>query len=1279
MSREGIRAMIDLVKPPRSRIGRSVLALLIGGLSLSLLPEIAQGQTCGFPAGGVLTGVVNTTYSGVGTAAAGAKSITVDLASRQGAPAIGNGNMVLVIQMQDAQINSTNSIAYGDGATGHGQTALGNSGLFEYVFTTSAVNGAGVFTFVGAGVGNGLVNTYTSAAATAARGKRTFQVVRVPQYGSATLSSTLTASAWNGGNGGILAIDVSGTLTLGGTVSLDGFGYQGAIGRALNGSGAGLANTDYRTSSTIAANGMKGEGIAGTPDIGFAIGADGYPNGDMARGGPGNAGGGGTDGDPNAANDQNTGGGGGANGGDGGHGGDAWPGTNNCPPDQGSRSGGLGGKAFTPSVTRLTMGGGGGAGSMNNAGPSSGAPGGGIVIIRAGQVAGAGTITARGLRPLSTANDGGGGGGGGGSIVVLSAQGTLAGLTVDASGGGGGYANLPSPPAPDPPPNTAGCHHGPGGGGGGGVIILAAVPASSSVAGGVSGLTNTCAGDSVAIPYGATAGNVGVLQTNITLGQLPGVQACTLVTRATVRGLRVNPSGLVEFATGTQHGTLAFNLWGIDDPQGRGARVRLNDRPILAPLPTSLTPILYRAETRPITTRYLVIEEIEVGGHSRPMGPFPISDEGLLKAFERVEARIRTEHVHERDGAQILTGRNHLPQRRPVLNEPPRGFSDNGVKIEVSAAGPVRVPLADLVAQGMPPRFVETPEKLHLTNLGRPVKFQVSNEGGRALVFQAESFGTDYTGRNVYVVSWQAGLPPAPAVAFTRSGFPTVPGMVRVEQNLLYAPFVAEGADPWIWDLLVSGQGATSYAFDVPNLRPGSEPIAVRIGVVGGSNHHHTVEAAINGSPVGSLTFEGKAPATLSGQLPAGDLHASGNELTLTYTADTSGPDDVGVLFFDIVDLGVQVSPPTNWVSVDRLVPYHPTLPEGGGDYLILTHSLFNDQAHAIAKLKAAEGHGAFVVDVERAYDLFSSGVFEATAIQAAIRHFGRQGHLAYVLLIGDDTFDPRNFSETGQISYLPSLSGYDGAFGRIPTENLYADLNGDGIPDLAIGRLPVQTPQQADTLVDKISRQQAVLHQAGSHHLFAVDSPGPEDVSFRGEAQKVIDMLPGAVVTVADVNLGIDEARARLLQGLGQGELATHYFGHGGFDVWSDASLLTEGDISQLPQNGRESLLFTWTCETQWYLFHQGGPSINVDLLLVPRGGALAAVGPAGITDPRLQGALYERFYTHFLEGVSLGEALRRAKTEALRADPGTKPVVEGWNLLGDPSLRLDMPRVRR
>jgi uncharacterized repeat protein (TIGR01451 family) len=175
--------------------------------------------------------------------------------------------------------------------------------------------------------------------------------------------------------------------------------------------------------------------------------------------------------------------------------------------------GGFGGAAFPGSILRVTMGGGGGAGDTNNGTSdpntnttginSSGTAGGGIIMIRAGAVAGTGTLQANGADALNVMNDGGGGGGAGGTIMVLAVSGGLAGLTVNANGGKGGSTWLTS--APGTP--YSGNRHGPGGGGGGGVVLVSSTPlAASNVAGGANGVTTT-----ILDPFGSAAGSVGAV------------------------------------------------------------------------------------------------------------------------------------------------------------------------------------------------------------------------------------------------------------------------------------------------------------------------------------------------------------------------------------------------------------------------------------------------------------------------------------------------------------------------------------------------------------------------------------------------------------------------------------------------------------------------------------------------------------------------------------------------------------------------------------------------
>ena len=443
---------------------------------------------------GAISGVINTYYPITQNLSVGATSIVVGT-STGSATQLATNDLVLIMQMQDATINTTTNTA------SYGAASAINAGKYEYA-KVSSVSGATVT------LSSGLLNSYSYQAGTALVAQKTIQLIRVPVYSTATLSTGITASAWNGSTGGVVAFDVTGALTLASqTIDVSGKGFRGGAGRALGG-GSGTS-ADYRTTATTAANGSKGEGIAGTPRYVNNAGAlldtaiDGYPNGSYAKGAPANAGGGGTDDNP-ASNDKNTGGGGGANAGAGGLGGYGW----SAPASPGR---GIGGASVSASASQLILGGGGGAASTNDGTgtpssgfASSGAAGGGIVMVRAGSLSGTGTINVNGANANNTVlNDGSGGGGAAGSAMVLAASG-LSGLTVSATGGTGGT-------------NTGGgSAHGPGGGGGGGYAISSAALAACTVSGGASGTT------SGATAYGATAGSAGSCTSTLTAVAIKG-------------------------------------------------------------------------------------------------------------------------------------------------------------------------------------------------------------------------------------------------------------------------------------------------------------------------------------------------------------------------------------------------------------------------------------------------------------------------------------------------------------------------------------------------------------------------------------------------------------------------------------------------------------------------------------------------------------------------------------------------------------------------------------
>ncbi|HSD66183.1 MAG TPA: C25 family cysteine peptidase, partial [Vicinamibacteria bacterium] len=669
---------------------------------------------------------------------------------------------------------------------------------------------------------------------------------------------------------------------------------------------------------------------------------------------------------------------------------------------------------------------------------------------------------------------------------------------------------------------------------------------------------------------------------------------------------------------------------------------------------------------------------------------FAIGDPRQQALLERVERRLAragaaAAFVSSAARAQVVplaareaTDRSRILPGRPRSIEPRRAPAPASAKIETVGEGVATVTRESLEAAGLPAglRLADC----RLTRQGLPVAFEVRDEGGvaEAAVFRAEALETAYSSRNVYVLTW-AGRAPAMTVPLTIEADPARAGWVRVARPLLYVPSVPLGTDPWLWDQLVPGFGTWPYewdptagTFDLAGWPDGAAAaVPVRLRFQGMTEHRHVVSVSLNGESLGTVELEGMASAYL--EATATQLRSSANELRIDYATADGDPD--GYAYLDYLEL----ARPGGWQDppvVATVRAFHDALPPPGVEYLIVTHPLFAAQAERLAEAKRREGMRVTVADVESAYDRLSGGVPEANAVRGLVRRAAGGGRLRYVLLLGDDSFDPDDRAGFGGWAFVPSLNGWDGIFGRVASENRYADLDGDGRPEVAIGRLPARTAAEADALVDKVERQLALLAPGASRHLFAVDNPGPDGFDFRAEARSVAARLPRRVVQKwADLAEGAAAARSNLFSGLAEGAVFTHYFGHGGPQTWADEGLLTVEDAASLPSAG--TVVLAWSCQTQFfqYLF---GPSVNESLLLKPDGGAVAAFGPFGITDAPMQTALAERLYDELLRGrVALGEAIRQAKARAVAEDPSSMPVVEGWNLLGDPSLLVSVGTV--
>ncbi|MBP85944.1 MAG: hypothetical protein CMJ64_04375 [Planctomycetaceae bacterium] len=114
---------------------------------------------------------------------------------------------------------------------------------------------------------------------------------------------------------------------------------------------------------------------------------------------------------------------------------------------------------------------------------------------------------------------------------------------------------------------------------------------------------------------------------------------------------------------------------------------------------------------------------------------------------------------------------------------------------------------------------------------------------------------------------------------------------------------------------------------------------------------------------------------------------------------------------------------------------------------------------------------------VEQGYRVaFVSSEQSADEIRDDARRAATMAELKSVVLVGD--WDPRAFADerlrarcTPAVAVKAKVNVLWGSEPEIATDNWYVDLDDDQLPDVPIGRLSVDTPQQLVTIVDKILR----------------------------------------------------------------------------------------------------------------------------------------------------------------------------------------------------------------
>jgi hypothetical protein len=355
-----------------------------------------------------------------------------------------------------------------------------------------------------------------------------------------------------------------------------------------------------------------------------------------------------------------------------------------------------------------------------------------------------------------------------------------------------------------------------------------------------------------------------------------------------------------------------------------------------------------------------------------------------------------------------------------------------------------------------------------------------------------------------------------------------------------------------------------------------------------------------------------------------------------------------------LVPTSITLNRPSTWNSASN-----------GANIVYITHRDFAASVAPLKALRESQGYSVAIVDVEDLYDEFSNGVESPAAIRAFVARALASWAVkpSFVTLVGTGSIDPKNYFGVGDFSFVPSKL-VDSASFEMASDDWLVDANGDDLPDVAVGRLPVRTATEASEMVAKI----IAFESSGTSNRTAMLVSDVNDISdFVQTSADIRSLLPADFV-VSQINRGDDTdaaVRQSVQVGANAGPGIVNFVGHGAIDRWR-GNLLNSTDAGTLSNSGRLSIYIVGNCLNG----RSEDPfveSLGTALLKAPNG-AVAVWASTGLTGPEGQRVLFDAFYRALFSGqpITLGQAAAQAKSAA------AGDVRRSWVLLGDAATRL-------
>ncbi len=353
-----------------------------------------------------------------------------------------------------------------------------------------------------------------------------------------------------------------------------------------------------------------------------------------------------------------------------------------------------------------------------------------------------------------------------------------------------------------------------------------------------------------------------------------------------------------------------------------------------------------------------------------------------------------------------------------------------------------------------------------------------------------------------------------------------------------------------------------------------------------------------------------------------------------------------------------------------------------GAAYLILTRPEFAAPLQELVAVRSGQAGSAYLQTLQPIYDTYAYGRPDPQAIRDyldAAYHTWPTPPL-YVVLGGDGTYDPKQYLPTSHASYLPPYLGVvDPWAGETAADNRFVTVDGDDkLPDMLIGRLPINSLAEARTLVDKILAYEG--QSAGADWTRRLTLVG-DDADTSGNFISYLEQIANGLIAppyIADKlyyqpPVTPEQMHANTVQRFQDGSLLTLFFGHSSYHQWAIEYFFHVTDVTSLTNGARLPVVLEMTCFTSEFQLPDL-TALDEALLRQPGGGAVATWGMSGLGLSQGHAALAQGFVQD-VDAATLplvGKLALQGKLNLATHLPAYDYMLDTFTLLGDPALQL-------